>query len=234
MARTRSLTNLIADVRNLADVEGATLRHTDASIIREINQSIQRFREWVTEEGYSLYLQPYSTVLVVGPTSPYAWRELDLGALNPLMAHVQAIECTVNQEIYDLDKVPFESRNEYLQLSGVPAAFIQYGYKVGILPPPQSAYAITVWYLPIFTDLAAGGDTFDGLAGWEEWLRWNCLITLLTRDQYPGLIDNAAARAEALRQEMKVKLRADRPSVTRRRDVRGAREGRYNRRGLYP
>lgn len=224
MARTRTLDELIGDVRSLADIEGAELRHTDARIKRDINQSIQRFREWVTDEGFSLYLTPYTVNLTTGATSPYVWREVDLSALNPPLAHVQAVECIVNGCAYDLDKVPFESRNEYSQQASQPAAWIQYGETIGILPPPQSDYAITVWYLPIHVDLVDGTDTFDGLAGWEEWLVWNCLITLLTRDQYPGLIDNAVARTEQLKQEMKTKLRGDRPSVTRRRDVRGGRE----------
>lgn len=224
MARTRTLTELIGDVQNLADIEGATLRHTTARITREINQSIQRFREWVTEEGFGLYLTPYTVNLTVGATSPYVWREVDLSALNPTLAHVQAIECIVNGHAYDLDKIPFESRNEYAQQNATPAAWIQYGDKVGILPPPESTYAITVWYLGVFVDLVNGSDTFDGMVGWEEWVRWNCLITLLTRDQYGSLIDNAVARTEQLKAEFKTKLRGDRPSVTRRRDVRSARQ----------
>lgn len=223
MARTRRLDEMVADVRNLADIEGALLRHPDTKIKREINQSIQRFREWVTEEGFGLYLTPYTVSLTVGATSPYVWREVDLSALDPVLAHVQAVECIVNGTAYDLDKVPFESRNEYLQQVGQPAAWIQYGDTIGILPPPESTYAITVWYLGVFVDLLEDYDTFDGMVGWEEWVRWNCLIPLLTRDQYGALIDNAVARTAELKAEFKTKLRGDRPSVTRRRDTRNAR-----------
>lgn len=223
MARNRSLTDLIADIRSLADIEGATLRHTDARITREINQSIQRFREWVTEEGFGLYLTPTTVSLTVGATPPYVWREVDLSALTPALAHVQAVECIANGQAYDLDKIPFESRNEYLQKNAQPAAWIQYGSKIGILPPPDIAYPVTVWYLGVFVDLVLGTDTFDGMVGWEEWVRWNTLITLLTRDQFPQLIDNAVSRTEQLKNEFKTKLRGDRPSVTRRRDVRNAR-----------
>jgi hypothetical protein len=223
VARTRSLTDLIADLRSLADIEGATLRHTDLRLTRELNQSIQRFREWATEEGFGLYLTPYTVNLTTGATSPYVWREVDLSALNPQVAHVQGVECIANGVAYDLDKVPFESRNEYMQQVGQPAAWIQYGDTIGILPPPESTYPITVWYLGVFVDLVAGSDTFDGMVGWEEWVRWNTLIMLLTRDQYPQLIDNAVARTEQLKGEFKTKLRGDRPSVTRRRNVRDAR-----------
>jgi hypothetical protein len=224
MARTRSLTNLIADIRALADIEGATLRHTDARLTRELNQSIQRFREWVTESGFGLYLTPYTVNLTVGATSPYVWREVSLAALTPALAHVQAVECIVNGQQYDLDKVPFESRNEYMQQNAQPAAWIQYGDTIGILPPPESDYVITVWYLGVFVDLVNGSDTFDGMVGWEEWVRWNTLITLLTRDQYPQLIDNAVARTGELKAEFLTKLKGDRPTVTRRRDVSSARQ----------
>lgn len=225
MARTRSLTDLIADVRNLADIEGATLRHPDAKVTREINQSIQRFREWVTEEGFALYLTPYTVNLQTGATSPYVWREVNLSALNPIVAHVKSVECYANGESYDLDKIPFENRNDYAQQNARPSAWFVYGdTTIGILPPPDSTYAITVWYLPVFTDLVAGTDTFNGFVGWEEWVRWNCLIPLLTRDQYPALIDNAVARCEQLKAEFKTSLRTDRPSAAKRRDVRGHRE----------
>jgi len=110
-----------------------------------------------------------------------------------------------------------------MQQNAQPAAWIQYGDTLGILPPPESDFPITVWYLGVFVDLVDGADTFDGMVGWEEWVRWNTLIPLLTRDQYAGLIDNAVARTEQLKAEFKVKLRGDRPSVTRRRDVRSAR-----------
>lgn len=225
MARTRSLDEMIADLRNLADIEGATLRHPNAKLTREINQSIARFREWVTEEGFAVYLTPYTVELTVGATSPYVWREVDLSVVNPPLSHVQAVECIVQGEQFDLNKIPFESRNEYAQQVGVPAAWIQYGEIIGIVPPPQSAYVITVWYLPVYADLVDGSDTFDGMAGWEEWVRWNSLIPLLTRDKYAQLIDHAKERCEALRAEMKTKLRGDRPSVTRRRDVRRGRQG---------
>lgn len=224
MARTRTLAEMRADIRNLADVEGALLRHPDAKITREINQSIQRFREWVTEEGFGVYLTPYTVNLTVGATSPYVWREVDLSALNPALAHVQAVECIANGQAYDLDKIPFESRNEYAQQVAKPAAWIQYGDTLGILPPPDVAYPITVWYLGVFEDLVADGDTFDGMVGWEEWVRWNSVIALFTRDQYPALLDNAKERCEALKVEFLKKLRGDRPSITRRRDVRSGRE----------
>jgi hypothetical protein len=232
VSRPVTLDQLTTDVSLLADVVGATLRHNPGDIWREINQAIQRFREWVTEEGYALYLTPFSTVLTVGPTSPFVWGEIDLAALVPSVAHVKAVEVTVDGVRYDLDKIPFESRNEYQQSNGPPVAWLLYGNRLGILPPSKSTYPVTVWYLGVFADLVNPTDEFDGIAGWEEWVRWTVLHSLLTRDQYPSQYSNAIQQADRIRAGIAAKIRADRPSVSRRRNVAGHR-GSLARRGRW-
>ncbi len=231
MARTRTLTLLRDDVRAIADAQGATARHTDASLTREINQAIQRFREWVSEEGFPLYLTPYAATLTAGATSPYAWKELDLSAISPAMLHVYGVDVTINGRICQLDAIPWEQRNDYQGASGptngYPVAFMRYGFKLGILPAPSSTMTATVWYLPVGTDLSADSDTFDGFAGWEEWVRWDVLVMLYTRDQLPVLLEHAKGERDRLRMELQTKLRKDRPSVTRRRDVAGRRGTRF-------
>jgi hypothetical protein len=231
VGRTRELVDMRTDLRWLADVQGALLRHEDGDLNREINQSIQRFREWTTDEGFPLYLQPYTTALTGGPTAPFSWLELDLSAITPALAHVNSVEVTINGRRCQLDQVPWEQRNDYQGWSGpangYPVAWVRYGFKLGILPPPMGSIAATVWYLPVFADLVNDSDTFEGYSGWEEWLRWDCFCTLLTRDQYPQLIANAQGERDRLRGEITARLRKDRPSVVRRRDVAGRRGTRF-------
>jgi len=220
------------DIRWIADVQGATLRHSDNDLTREINQAIQRFREWVTDEGYPLFLSPYATTFAGGPTGAYSWLEVDLSAVSPAVAHVDSVELTINGRRCQLDKVPWEHRNEYQGWSGptngYPVAWVQYAdSKIGILPPPMGTLQATVWYLPVAADLSADGDTFNGYVGWEEWLRWEVLCRLLTRDQYPQLQAGALAERDRLRSELSARLRKDRPSVIRRRDVAGRRGARF-------
>lgn len=234
MARVRSLTNLLADVRFQADQQGATLRNDDTSITRCINQSIQRFREWASEQGFPLYLTPHSGTLTVGPTAPYSYGTIDMSGWSPVPVHVYQLEVTVNGRVEDVPQVPFEHRNMYQQdryaslgqANGVPAGFFRRQSELGVVPPAAGAYPYTAWYMPLLPDLVAGSDTFDGVAGWEEWLVWDVLVKLIVRDSLPAQYQIAAAERDRLQGEILQRLRQDRPSVTRRQDVRGLRRDR--------
>jgi len=236
VARTRTLTQMLADVRWQADQVGATLRHTDADLTRAINQSIQRWREWVSEQGWPLYLTPFSSTLTVGPTAPYAFGTLDMsGWTGGPVLHVYQLECTVNGQVLDIPQIPFEQRNQYQGIFGpvptgatqsIPVGFFRYGNKLGIVPPPQSAYPYTGWFMGLFPDLVAGSDTFDGIAGWEEWLNWDVLVKILVRDREGGIYALATSERDRLKAEFEQRLRQDRPSVTRRIDMRNMRNRR--------
>lgn len=235
MSRPRTLALMRTDLRWQADQLGATLRHDDASLTRIINQSIQRWREWVSEEGSPLYLTPHSGTLTVGPTSPYAFGTLDFSAWLPTPVHVYQLEVTVNGQVLDVPQIPFEQRNQYQGIFGptptgatqsIPVGYFRYGSTLGIVPPPQSAYPYTAWYMGQSTDLATDNDTFDGIAGWEEWLTWDCLIKLLVRDHDQAAIAAATVERDRLQAEFQQRLRQDRPSVVKRYDMRGMRNRR--------
>lgn len=233
--RTRTLTQMLTDLRWQADQLGATLRHDDISLTRIINQSIQRWREWVSEQGHPLYLTPHSGVLPVGLTAPYAFGTLDMSFWNPTPVHVYQLEVTVNNQVLDVPQIPFEHRNQYQGVFGpmptgatqsIPVGFFRYGNTLGIVPPAQSAYPFTAWYMASAPDLAVGSDTFDGIAGWEEWLTWDCMVKIITRDHDAGAYATASAERDRLQADFLQRLRQDRPSVSKRYDLRGMRNRR--------
>jgi len=235
VARTRTLTQLLADVRWQADQIGATLRHTDADLTRAINQSIQRWREWVSEQGNPLYLTPHSGTLTVGPTAPFAFGTLDMTGFSPTPVHVYQFEVTVNGQVLDVPQIPFEHRNQYQGVFGptptgstqsIPVGFFRFGNVLGIVPPPQSAYPYTAWFMGLAADLVSGSDSFDGIAGWEEWISWNVLVKILVRDRDPAVYATATTERDRLQTEFSQRLRQDRPSVTKRYDLRGMRHRR--------
>jgi len=235
VARTRTLALMREDLRWQADQLGATLRHDNPSLTRVINQSIQRWREWVSEQGSPLYLTPHSGVLVVGPTAPYAFGAIDFSAWVPTPVHIYLMEVTVNGQILDVPQIPFEQRNQYQGIFGptptgstqsIPVGFIRYANTLGIVPPPQSAYPFTVWYMGLGTDLVADVDAFDGIAGWEEWVIWDCLIKILVRDHDAGAYAVATAERDRLQSDFLQRLRQDKPSVSKRYDLRGMRNRR--------
>jgi hypothetical protein len=235
VARTRTLTQLLTDVRWQSDQLGATLRHDDTSLTRAINQSIQRYREWVSEQGWPIFLTPKSATLTVGPTAPYAFGSIDISALNPVAVHVYQLEVTVNGQVLDVPQLPFEQRNQYQGVFGptptgstqsIPVGFFRFNNTLGIVPPPQAAYPYTLWYLGLSTDLVLGTDTFDGITGWEEWLVWDVLIKILIRDRDMNAYSTAVAERDALQKAFEQRLRQDRPSVSKRYDLRGMRNRR--------
>ena len=242
MARTRTLTNLLADIRFLADAQGLTGRHDDTNITRLLNQSIQRFREKVSTAGINHYLVHATGTLTVGALAPFQFGSLDLSAVSPNVVRVYGLDIKVDNRWHSLDGVEFTHRNEFQDQTGarngIPISFANYTTnKLAIFPPPDRTYTYVAWYLPVLADLSAGSDTFDGIAGWEEWLYWDVLIKLVNRDQYPQVYEMAASERERVWGDVqKTSGRVNRASFTTRRDTWGEADNKaaYSRnRGLW-
>lgn len=194
-----ALSTLISDVRFLGDAGGASIRHTDAQITRRINQAIQAFRRRISDTGSQHYLVSSSGTLGTAPTSPYPFYVLDLSGLSPALVHTYGIDVTFSGgHVVTLGHVPFEQRAKYgsTQQGGEPVAWAHFRTaQVAILPASSTAYAYTVWYLPVLADLS-GADTFDGVAGWEEYVTADVVCDLIARDQFPLAFQMAAAQRD--------------------------------------
>lgn len=189
MARNVTLGQLRSDIRQQADAISSTSRHPDTALNRLINQAIQRFRERLCAEGASHYLTSTTGSLAVGATSPYPFGTLDLSAVSPSVVRTAYVDVTVNGEIHALLHVPFSARNDYggPTRKKIPQAWAHYGTrKLAILPPSDSAYVYVVWYLPVLADLANDADTYDGVAGWEDYVTWDVVTRLTVRDTDPA------------------------------------------------
>lgn len=177
MARTRTLTNLLADIRYQADIEGLTQRHPDANLTRLINQSIQAFRLKISSAGHPYYLTEASGT-TVADTDDYA-LPADFVAL-------YGVDLVVGSQRISLEPYSLVERNDYsdpiVPGDGVPVMYRLQGANIRLLPEPDAAYAYTLLYLPCGTDLSAAGDTFDGIAGWEDWIVLDVARKVLTRD----------------------------------------------------
>jgi hypothetical protein len=153
-------------------------------INRYLNQAIQRFRGKVSTEGSPRYLVSTTGTLTAGATSPYPFSLLDLSSADPGIVKIYGVDITINTTIYSLEGVPFERRAAYGSQASTPQAWAQYATdSIVILPPPLSAYTYVVWYLPVIDDLVNDSDTWDGVAGWEQWLTWDVVARLIIRDQ---------------------------------------------------
>ena len=185
MSREVTLAQILDDAEAQADLLGTDTRHTPARKLRMANQAIQRFRELLTVHGVRLFLTPANGTLTAGVESPYSFRTLSISALTLLVRPVH-LDITINGIVTTLDHVPFDARNDYggATFSGVPRAWAQYNRNsIAILPAPDAAYPYTLWYIPRLADADDPSDTFDGVAGWEDYVVWDVVCRLLVRDQ---------------------------------------------------
>lgn len=195
MARTVTLSQLRTDVAAQCDFSiGASGRYTPTLLTRLINQSVQRFRERISNEGMTHYLVATTGTVTSGATSPFSFKSLDLSATSPAIVRVYGVDLTVNGIVKTLAHRPFQERNDYgaPSITGEPMAWAMYQTTtIALMPAPNQSYSYTVWYLPLLADMSADGDTFDGVAGWEQWIVWDVVCQLIARDTYQSAYNQA-------------------------------------------
>lgn len=240
MSRTVRWDTLRSQIQYLADAQALTARHTPADLLRAGNQSIQHFREKVSATGSRNYLVNSNGTTASGPTSPFAFTVLDLGAATPAVVRVFGLDMLIDGRVIPLEHVGFESRNDFQDIvwgsgnfTGQPMAFANYQQaKLAIFPATDAVYNYTAWYLPVLADLVADSDTFDGVVGWEEWVAWDVLIKMIQRDQYPQAYATAERERDRLWADIERNCNpAKTGGLVRRVDTRELRLDRFRRRG---
>lgn len=232
MSSALTIAELEADIRWQADVERAELRHTSATLRRQIAKSIESYREMVSDEGWPYFLTIRSGSLTAGratdpidPTVSYSWGELDLTSLDPPMVRIVGLDVHYGSSQRELRSVSFSERNNYSNVTGsVPTQFFIYDQtKVGLMPPPSSALKYTISYLPKLPLLLEDDDEFNpGIPGGEQWVMWDVMVKIVYRDDYPQLVQAAMMERRRLETEVRQKARRlVRSHPKRRRDTRG-------------
>lgn len=231
MARTRGLQDLVADVRWISDTEGATSRHTDRQIVRALNQSVQALRLMISE---------YSPYYLTSTTTASASATVSLASITDIVA-IYGVDIAVSGETRELFPFQFSERNKYessvVSETGIPTSYRYSGGSLLIRPTPDASYTFTIWYLPTGTDMTATynaddsiattSSSFDGIAGWEDWIVYDTAMRISTRDA--GVNDNfEVLGAELARIQQRIvndakKRTRDKP--VRRVDTRGRRIG---------
>lgn len=201
---TRTLTLLRDDLRDRADVQGMTTRHTDAELNRYLLQSARGLRSWMTAEGFSAFLE--GTTPTALPTAPPVTGESFLEVAWPSDA-VSIHGVDVNEgpttlgRWYELQPIQFGKRRDYSHVIGcrpeawlirtlpkeTPAATLSAG-ALQIYPASTMGLSYRIWYLPELPDLTNDAHVFAGFDGdWIEWILWDAAIKVLYKD-----LDDAA------------------------------------------
>lgn len=202
--RTVTLAQLRQDVQNQADVAGLTTRHGATLINRIINQEIQHFREDLSGEGSRHFLAIATGTMLQGATSGFPFRELNAGTLASGIVRVYGLDVKCQGgEWKRLEHTTFEDRANYggPLNTDEPRVWAEFQTtRLAVLPPPDRNYDFVLWYLPVLNDLAADADTFDGVAGWEDYVMWSTVARLVIRDQFPQTYQMVMSmREEAMR-----------------------------------
>lgn len=210
--RNVTLQQLRLDIQNQADVAGLSARHGATLIDRRINQSIQRFRERLSGEGARHFLAYATGTLQPGATSGFPFRELDAHPVASGLVRVYGLDIkTQGGEWKRLEHTTFEDRANYggPVSTGEPSVWAEYQTtKLAILPCPDRQFEYLLWYLPALADLVSNGDTFNGVAGWEDFVMWDVVTSLGVRDQSPAyqmfIAERQAAWTDILRNATRV------------------------------
>ena len=191
--RTVTLAQLRLDVQNQADIAGLTQRHGATLLNRLINQSVQRFRERLSGEGSRHFLTVATGTMQSGPTSGFPFHSLDVGAVASGIVRVFGLDVQNSSGGWRrLEHTTFEDRARFGGGSpssvGTPSVWAEYQTtKLAVMPPPDRSTNYNCWYLPVLNDMQSDSATFDGVAGWEDYVVYDVSVRIMTRDQLsPG------------------------------------------------
>jgi len=214
-ALTRTFTQLLVDLRYLADIEDQTDRHPDARLEHLLNQGWRELVELLNESGAG---GDYTTATGNCTASQaYITRPTDL-------VWLAGLDITDGDETHSLQPMNLLQRNEWGSYEGVPVAFtVQETTKIHLYPTPDTTYAYTAIYLA-YEAVKTGASTVDTINGWEDYVITYAALRVLTRDDD----DEQFQKVFALHQgnEQRVKRAASkrlRVGPAKRLDTRGMR-----------
>jgi len=233
VANTRTLAQLVAEVREQANIVGMDAKWTAAKVERRVDLAYSAFRELVSDAGHPYYLRIQAVTCSV-PSSVIDLTNDDL-TLPTDCVRVHAMDLIQGTRSAPLEPLTLNERHNYYgsQL-GVPTGF-RIGAEDGagtdgaidrtvrLYPRPAQAYTVHVTYLPQHTTLSVSS-ALDGVNGWEWWIVLNAACQILSAEADGEQL--AMVTAERAKIEVLIKTkRRHRQRVAPGR-ITGARRGR--------
>lgn len=177
MARLRTLTNLLDDLRKRADIENVTDRFPDSELTEYLNQSIARLYSSLDMMDHSYY-QTSTTIPTVDNTSSYS--------LPSNFWHLKRATLTFQGKPYTLRRfnpLDTDAIERLGQGNSYPVFYELEQDNIIFRPVPAAGYDVTIYYASAPQRLSAGADTFDGIAGFEEWVVLNAAVKVRRKNR---------------------------------------------------
>lgn len=173
MARARSLLTIRNAARALAD-QANTAFVTDAQANVMINQSLNDLWEKITTADPSRYVTESTVAATTGvktyalPADFYKLRYLDkVSGTDRYTVHPYLVSEKNRYRLGIARDIPFYSL---------------IGQNLTFEPDPGTA-TYKLGYLQLFTELASDADTFDGVAGWEDYTIWDVAGRMAVKEE---------------------------------------------------
>lgn len=205
MALTRTETLMIADVRKLADIQGTggTQRHPDADIRDYLNRGIGSFHRLLTAAIPDQRFVSSQSITTANGTASYAVAS-DLDSIFSVDINANGVKQWLTAW----------EPHEYAQLtdpnvaySGVPLKYRVQGTNIVLTPTPTGVYTVTVWYLPVPSQLTTGTDTIDTINRLDDYVTSYAAQLVAIKDKQWDLHDRLGARLAQLASEVETVAR---------------------------
>jgi hypothetical protein len=178
MPRTRTLAQLRTEIRNRGDL--LSVRHSDDELTRNINQSIADLYTQLVDLSKDYFLSSVDVSVTSGTAN---YNLSTAGAAD--VYKILGVDVQDSGRWYSLRRFNWSERNQ-LQDSGSTKRNTRYRVmadNVRLRPDPGWSGTLRVWYIPAPSVLSADSDTFDGIAGWEEYVILDCIIKARIKDE---------------------------------------------------
>jgi hypothetical protein len=125
---------------------------------------------------------------------------------------------------------PYEEpeRNRFKRAPGwirtYPTSYQLQGNKINFVPTPTAVYAVSVNYVPTYSDLVNDADTFDGIEGYEEYAICKAAAYLCYKDDNAETAQAHESQAAMIENEVKTMAPNRSAGLRRVQRVRAARK----------
>jgi uncharacterized protein YfkK (UPF0435 family) len=200
MANTRTLTELITEIRQRADMVNSTFV-TDPEITRYVNESISDLYDMlIAAQGQEWYIKQYTFPTVSGqdtyqiPADQDFYLLLgvdaDTGGITPVPLRPYMLDERNDRGLfYPNSGWGYLERVRYRMSGNIesdPAAVDPVGtyyHQITLKPAPGGAHNITLLFIPHAPSLVAVTDVWDGFNGWEEYAIVDAAIKCLEKEE---------------------------------------------------